>query len=105
MNINKKMKDFLNNEVVHESKIQREKGYLYYIDKVGDISRVRFERKQPALYNTCKDIPKEENKPEKVLKLKLKRDPNYLYYIDKNGNISRCRKAASGRKPKARRKL
>jgi hypothetical protein len=73
--MNKKMKDFVNNEIIVNSKINREDGYLYYIDKDGDISRIKMSQK---------------GKPEKVMTLNIRKEMDYLYYIDKDGHICRC---------------
>lgn len=84
-------------ERVINDKIEKEKGYLYFIDKEGDVSRICMGRQVP-LFNTCKDIPKEKNKPEKVLLLKLKIEPSFLYYIDKGGYICKTKMARGGKK-------
>lgn len=68
--------------------IKREKGYLYYLDKQGDVSRAKMARGG-----------KKGGKPSKVAKCGVKREAGYLYFIDKQGDISRA-KMARGKKRK-----
>lgn len=65
-------------QMVEKVGIKREAGYLYFIDKQGDISRALMARGG-----------KKGGKPQKVEKVGLKKETGYLYFIDKNGNISR----------------
>ena len=67
-------------EKVTKAGIKRAKGYLYYIDKKGDISRAKMARGG-----------KKGGHPEKVKKLGLKRVKGYLYFIDKKGDVSRAK--------------
>jgi hypothetical protein len=73
-------------EKVTAAGIKREKGYLYYIDKQGDISRAKMARGG-----------KKGGKPAKVQKVGVKRVKGYLYFIDKKGDVSRA-KMKRGRK-------
>ncbi|MEK7743043.1 MAG: hypothetical protein AAB578_01530 [Elusimicrobiota bacterium] len=57
--------------------VKRESGFLYYIDKQGDISRAKMARGG-----------KSGGKPAKVFKAGLKKEPGYLYFLDKQGDIS-----------------
>jgi len=65
--------------------MKREKGFLYYIDKQGDISCVKMARGR-----------KKGGKPKKVEKCGIKRKVGYLYFIDKKGDVS-CAKMKRGR--------
>jgi hypothetical protein len=67
-------------EKVHKAGIEREQGFLYYIDKQGDISRAKMARGG-----------KKGGKPSKVLKVGLKKQSGYLYFLDKKGDISRAK--------------
>ena len=67
-------------EKVHKAGIKRETGYLYYIDKQGDISRAKMARGG-----------KKGGRPEKVMKVGIKKEKGYLYFLDKKGNISRAK--------------
>lgn len=59
-----------------QEKPTKEKGYLYFLDSVGDISRVKMKRKGE---------PKSPH--EKVLKLGVERQPGLLYYVDANLDV------------------
>ncbi len=61
-------------------------GYLYFVDKKGDVSRVKMARGRKG----------RGGKPEKVAKAGVKKVGGYLYFIDKRGDISRA-KMARGR--------
>ncbi|KPK40204.1 MAG: hypothetical protein AMJ78_07435 [Omnitrophica WOR_2 bacterium SM23_29] len=65
---------------VAKAGIKRAKGYLYYIDKKGDISRAKMARGG-----------KKGGHPAKVKKLGIKRVKGYLYFIDKRGDVSRAK--------------
>ncbi len=73
-------------EKVTKAGIKRAKGYLYYIDKKGNISRAKMARGG-----------KKGGKPEQVKKVGIKRVKGYLYFIDKKGDVSRA-KMKRGRK-------
>ena len=62
--------------------IKREEGYLYYIDKQGDVSRAKMARGG-----------KKGGKSEKVRKVGAKKEKGYLYFLDKQGDISRAKMA------------
>lgn len=68
--------------------IKRVKGFLYYLDKQGDVSRAKMARGG-----------KKGGKPEKIAKCGVKREDGYLYFIDKQGDVARV-KMARGRKRK-----
>ena len=60
--------------------VKRAKGYLYYLDKQGNVSRAKMARGG-----------KKGGKPEKVAKAGVKRAEGYLYFIDKQGDVSRAK--------------
>ena len=70
--------------------IKREKGYLYYIDKQGDVSCAKMARGN-----------KKGGSPKKVEKCGIKRKVGYLYFLDKKGDVS-CAKMKRGGKKKKR---
>ena len=70
--------------------VKREKGYLYYIDKHGDVSCAKMARGK-----------KKGGSPKKVSKAGIKRKEGYLYFLDKQGDIS-CAKMKRGGKKKKR---
>lgn len=67
-------------EKVAKAGIKRAKGYLYYIDKKGDVSRAKMARGG-----------KKGGSPQKVKKVGIKRVKGYLYFIDKKGDVSRAK--------------
>jgi len=70
--------------------IKRQKGYLYYIDKHGDVSCAKMARGA-----------KKGGSPKKVAKCCIKRKEGYLYFLDKHGDVS-CAKMKRGGKKKKR---
>ncbi|MDD9953435.1 MAG: hypothetical protein OXR66_03800 [Candidatus Woesearchaeota archaeon] len=66
--------------------VKKEGGYLYFVDKQGDVSRAKMARGG-----------KKGGKPEKVAKAGVKKEKGYLYFVDKDGDISNA-KMARGRK-------
>jgi len=72
---------------VAKAGIKREKGYLYYLDKQGDVSRAKMARGG-----------KKGGKPEKVVKVGVTREEGYLYFIDKQGDVSRAKMARRKKK-------
>lgn len=75
--------------------VKREKGYLYYIDKNGNIARVKMARG---------GAKGQKSKPEVVKVLNLKRQADYLFYIDKDGDVSSVKMARGGKKGAKRKK-
>ena len=61
---------------VEKTGVKREEGYLYYIDKQGDVSRAKMARGG-----------KKGGKPEKVKKVGIKKEKGYLYFLDKQDNL------------------
>ena len=76
-------------EKVSKCGVKREKGYLYYMDKQGDVSGAKMARGG-----------KKGGHPAKVVKCGVKRAEGYLYFIDKQGDISRAKMARRGKKKK-----
>ena len=68
--------------VVEKTGIRREKGWLYFLDKRGDVSRARMARgggkapKRPR-----------EGRPS----LGIEREDGFLYFIDKKGNVAKVK--------------
>ncbi len=74
-------------EKVAKVGVKKEEGWLYFVDKQGDISRAKMARGGRKKGST---------KTEKVAKVGVKKEPGYLYFVDKHGDISRA-KMARGR--------
>jgi len=66
--------------------LKRKPGYLYYVDKQGDVSMAKMARGK-----------KKGGKPEKVAKCGIKKKEGCLYFIDKQGDVS-CAKMVRKRK-------
>jgi len=69
--------------------IKREKGYLYFVDKQGDISCAKMARGA-----------QKGGKPKKVAKVGIDRKTGYLYFVDKQGDISEAKLQRGGKKKK-----
>jgi hypothetical protein len=67
-------------EKVQKVGVEREDGFLYYIDKDGDVSRAQMARGG-----------KKGGKSKKVAKVGVKKEKGYLYFLDKKGDISRAK--------------
>ena len=71
--------------------VKKQKGYLYFVDKRGNVARAKMARGKK----------KAKGKIEVVAKAGIKKKAGYLYFIDKRGDIS-CAKMARGGKRKRR---
>ena len=73
-------------EVVKKTGVSKEKGYLYYLNKEGDVGRSKMAR-----------AGKGGGSAETVATAGVKRESGFLYFIDKNGDVARS-PMARGRK-------
>lgn len=73
---------------VAKAGIKRKEGYLYFVDKQGDVSRAKMARGG-----------KKGGKIEKVAKVGVEKKSGYLYFVDKQGDVS-CAKMVRGGKRK-----
>lgn len=69
--------------------IKRQKGYLYYVDKKGDVSCAKMARGS-----------KKGGSPKKVANCGIKRKEGYLYFVDKQGDVSCAKMKRGGKKRK-----
>ncbi|HOD12248.1 MAG TPA: hypothetical protein PLO93_03580 [Candidatus Omnitrophota bacterium] len=69
--------------------VKREKGYLYFIDKQGDVSCALMARGN-----------KKGGKPKKVAKVGIKKEAGCLYFLDKQGDVSCAKMVRGGQKKK-----
>ena len=69
--------------------VEREYGYLYFLDKRGDVSRV------PAQRGGGKQ---KRGKKERIAKAGVEREQGWLYFIDKDGDVARVKMAKPGSK-------
>jgi hypothetical protein len=67
-------------EKVAKCGVKRESGYLYFIDKNGNIARAKMARGRKK---------QGKAKQEVVYKAGVKKEDGYLYFVDKAGDISR----------------
>ena len=70
--------------------VKKQKGYLYFVDKRGNVSRAKMARGKK----------KGKAKVEVVAKVGVKKKSGFLYFIDKKGDISCAKMARGGRKKK-----
>ena len=73
--------------------VKKEKGYLYFVDKHGDVSCAKMARGN-----------KKGGTPKKVAKVGIKKQSGYLYFIDKAGDISCAQMVRGGKKKKAKKR-
>ncbi|MGM0568209.1 MAG: hypothetical protein ACQESB_03205 [Elusimicrobiota bacterium] len=73
-------------EKVAKAGVEKKGGYLYYVDKQGDIAEVKMARGG-----------KRKGNPKKVAKTGVTKEKGYLYFVDKDGDVGRT-KMARGRK-------
>jgi hypothetical protein len=74
--------------------VKKEKGYLYFVDKKGNVARAKMARGKK----------KGKGKIQVVAKVGVKKQTGMLYFIDKQGDISCAVMARGGRKKKAKKK-
>ncbi len=77
-------------EKVAKCKVKKESGYLYFVDKHGNVARAKMARGKK----------KTAGKVEVVCKAGVKKKSGYLYFVDKQGDISCAKMARGGRKKK-----
>ena len=71
------------NGIIARTRITKESGYLYFLDKNGDVARVQMARRGEKI----------SRKHEVVAKVGVERKQGFLYFIDKNGNVSQAKMA------------
>jgi len=74
--------------------VKKEKGYLYFVDKKGNVARAKMARGKK----------KGKAKIQVVAKVGVKKEKGMLYFIDKQGDVSCAVMARGGRKKKAAKK-
>ena len=79
---------------VYKAGIKREKGYLYYIDKKGNVCKVKMARGGSG----------GRGSPQVLVKSGIQREEGHLYFIDKQGDISCVAMSRGGRKRKSTKK-
>ena len=74
--------------VIAKTGIKREKGFLYFLDKKGNVAKVAMKRAGK----------KADKKQTVVAKTGIKRKTGYLYFIDKKGNVAEAKMQRGGKK-------
>lgn len=69
-------------EKISKTGVKREKGFLYFIDKAGDVSRAVMAKGR---------ADKGHGQAQKVAIAGVKKEPGFLYFLDKQGDISRAK--------------
>ncbi|HBQ21356.1 MAG: hypothetical protein A2Z91_06505 [Deltaproteobacteria bacterium GWA2_38_16] len=64
--------------------VKKEKGWLYYLDKKGNVARVKMVRRGTK----TKKAP-----PQVLAKTGVKREDGWLYFIDKQGDVAKAKMA------------
>lgn len=75
-------------KVIAKTGIKREKGFLYFVNKKGDVAKVAMAR----------GGKKTNKKQEIVAKCGIKRQVGYLYYVDKKGDVCEAKMQRGGKK-------
>lgn len=70
-------------EKVAKAGVKREVGYLYFVDKGGNIARAKMARGRK----------KGSAKQEVVARTGVSKEKGYLYFVDKQGDVSRAKMA------------
>ena len=79
-------------EKVAKVGVKREKGYLYFLDKKGNVSRAKMARGKK----------RSGGKVQVVEKVGVNKKKGYLYFIDKQGDVSMAKMVRGGRKKENR---
>lgn len=77
-------------EKVAKVGVKREAGFLYFLDKDGDVGRTPMARGG-----------KTKGGAEKVAHVGVKKEQGYLYFIDKQGDVSRASQVRGKKKVRA----
>ncbi|MFH1133664.1 MAG: hypothetical protein V1735_04175 [Nanoarchaeota archaeon] len=76
-------------EKVAKVGVKKEKGYLYFVDKHGNVSRAKMARGGGK---------KGKQRQETVARPSVRKEKGYLYFLDRNGDVSRAKMARGGKK-------
>ncbi|MEK6967560.1 MAG: hypothetical protein AABX51_02935 [Nanoarchaeota archaeon] len=76
-------------EKVAKAGVKKEKGYLYFVDKKGNVARAKMARGGRK---------KGKQKIEVVAKTGVSKAKGYLYFVDSKGDVSRAKMARGGRR-------
>ena len=79
---------------VAKAGVKKEAGYLYFVDKKGNVARAKMARGKK----------KGKAKIQVVKKVGVKKKAGFLYFIDKKGDISCAKMVRGGKKKKKKKK-
>jgi hypothetical protein len=65
---------------IARTSVKRQQGYLYFIDKQGDVSRASMARGG-----------KGGGRQKKITKIGIRKEKGYLYFLDKDGDVARAK--------------
>ena len=80
-------------ELVAKAGVKKQAGYLYFVDKKGNIARAKMSRGGRK---------KGKAKIELVHKVGIKKKSGHLYFINKHGDVYAAKMARGGRRRKRR---
>ena len=80
-------------EMIAKAGVKKQAGYLYFVDKRGNIARAKMSRGGRK---------KGKAKIELVHKIGIKKKSGHLYFINKHGDVYAAKMARGGRKKKRR---
>ena len=83
-------------EVVAKVGVKKVKGYLYFVDKKGNVARAAMSRAGRK---------KGKAKVEVVAKAGVKKVPGFLYFIDGKGHVARAMMARGRKGAKKKRRM
>ncbi len=78
---------------VAKAGVKRESGYLYFVDKSGDVSRAPMKKSG------------KRGGVEKVARVGIRKRSGYMYFIDRQGDVSEVLMSRSGARKKAKSEL
>lgn len=76
-------------EKVAKAGVKKQGGYLYFVDKHGNVARAKMARGGGK---------KGRQSQEVVAKTGVRKQAGYLYFVDKQGDVSRAKMARGGRR-------
>jgi len=69
---------------VARTDVNRQAGYLYFIDKQGDVSRASMAR-------GGRGSKRKGGQAKKIAKVGIRKEKGYLYFLDKDGDVARAK--------------
>ncbi len=69
---------------IARTSVKRQQGFLYYIDKQGDVSRASMAR-------GGRGSKRQGGQAKKVAKVGVRKEKGYLYFLDKDGDVARAK--------------